>query len=308
MKRFISVLLVCVVLMLSGCGNNAANTISGEVVTCGGNPYFFEVSCKNGKNYGFLISESTELIWEDNSAWSIWREDTDPWDVFSCSMYVTVEPGAAAESADDYVDECVEGWFYADKVTVTGVNENYFAVDEKPVIYLYPETTTEIAVKLEYNGRLTCTYPEYKNGWSVTAEPDGTLTDSSGLEYNYLYWEGATQAKYDFSEGFCVAGKDTAEFLETALEQLGLTRAEANEFIIYWLPRMQANAFNLISFQTDAYTDNAVLNISPDPDTVIRVFMAWKALEQPVDIVPQDLVSTERVGFTVVEWGGACVD
>ena len=39
-----------------------------------------------------------------------------------------------------------------------------------------------------------------------------------------------------------VAGSDTAAFLEDALEQLGLSRAEANEFIIYWLPRMQENA------------------------------------------------------------------
>lgn len=307
MKRLLSyVIVVSILLSLSACGND--NTIQGEVVTCGGNPYFFEVACKNGKNYGFVISESTELIWEDESAWSIWREDTDPWDVFSCSMYVTVEPGAAAESADDYVDECVEGWYYADKVTVTGVNENYFAVDEKPVIYLYPETTMDIEVKLEYNGRLTCTYPEYQDGWTVTAHPDGTLTDQSGKAYNYLYWEGTSHAEYDFSEGFCVAGKDTAAFLEAALEQLGLTRREANEFIIYWLPRMQSNAYNLISFQTDAYTDNAALNITPAPDSVIRVFMAWKALEQPVDIEPQDLISTERIGFTVVEWGGACVD
>lgn len=307
MKRLFSVFLVVSLLFsLSACEND--NTVQGEVVTCGGNPYFFEVACKNGKNYGFLISESTELIWEDESAWSIWGEETDPWDVFSCSMYVTVEPGAAAESADDYVDECVEGWFYADKVTVTGVNENYFAVDEKPVIYLYPETTMDVEVKLDYNGHLTCTYPEYQNGWSVTAQPEGTLTDPSGKEYNYLYWEGTTKAEYDFSEGFCVAGKDTAEFLETALEQLGLTRREANEFIIYWLPRMEANAYNLISFQTDAYTDNAALNITPAPDSVIRVFMAWKALEQPVDIEPQKLIPTKRVGFTVVEWGGACVD
>ena len=39
--------------------------------------------------------------------------------------------------------------------------------------------------------------------------------------------------------------------------QLGLNREEANEFIIYWLPQMQDNAYNLISFQQDVYTDSA---------------------------------------------------
>jgi len=38
---------------------------------------------------------------------------------------------------------------------------------------------------------------------------------------------------------------------------------------------------------------------------MFRVFMAWKALDAPVDIKPQTLVTFERKGFTVVEWGGA---
>ena len=41
------------------------------------------------------------------------------------------------------------------------------------------------------------------------------------------------------------------------------------------------------------------------PDTVLRVYMAWKALDVPVEIESQELVSPERVGFTVVEWGGS---
>ena len=61
------------------------------------------------------------------------------------------------------------------------------------------------------------------------------------------------------SNGFCVKGKDTAVFLEGALEQLGLTRREANEFIVYWLPQMEQNPYNIISFQTDAYTNAAEL-------------------------------------------------
>ena len=176
--------------------------------------------------------------------------------------------------------------------------------DAKPVIYLYPEHKTDVTVKLDYTGNLTCTYPEYKNGWKVSVEPDGTLTDADGQTYNYLYWEGMNRTDYDFSEGFCVAGSDTAAFLEDALDQLGLTRQEANEFIVYWLPRMQDSAYNLISFQTDAYTQTAELSIDPAPDTLLRVFMAWKPAENAVDIPAQKLTAPVRSGFTVVEWGG----
>ncbi len=174
----------------------------------------------------------------------------------------------------------------------------------KPVIYLYPEVETEVSVRLTLDGKLTCTYPEYNDGWKVTASPDGTLTDENGKVYNYLYWEGVSLGEWDFSKGFCVKGEDTAEFLEDALAKLGLNRREANEFIVYWLPIMQENEYNIISFQGETYTDFAVLDIDPAPDTLIRVFMAFKAYDAPVDIAPQELSAPERVGFTVVEWGG----
>ena len=177
--------------------------------------------------------------------------------------------------------------------------------DAKPVIYLYPEEETEVSVRLDYDGALTCVYPAYADGWAVAAAPDGTLTDASGQTYNYLYWEGVSPGEYDFSQGFCVPGADTASFLEDALSRLGLTRREANEFIVYWLPRMEPSPYNLISFQAEAYTDHARLAISPEPDSLLRVFMAWKPLEAPADLPPQELPAFARTGFTVVEWGGA---
>ena len=180
--------------------------------------------------------------------------------------------------------------------------------DEKPVIYLYPEQETDVSVQLSCEEELTCTYPAYKDGWKVTAQPDGLLTDASGQTYRYLYWESQSAIPFDFSSGFCVADSDTAAFLEEVLPVLGLNRAESNEFIVYWLPRMQENPYNLISFQNEAYTDHAQLQISPTPDTLIRIYMAWMPLEQAVEVPAQELTSPTRQGFTVVEWGGSeCV-
>ena len=175
----------------------------------------------------------------------------------------------------------------------------------KPVIYLYPEKETEVSVKLNLDGKLTCTYPAYEDGWSVTATPDGTLTDGKGQRYHYLYWEGQTNAQWDMTKGFCVKGTDTAAFLEDALEKLGLNRREANEFIVYWLPLMEQNPYNVIAFQTDAYTAAAKLDVTPAPDTMIRVFMAWQRSESYVNLEKQELTAPMRTGFTVVEWGGA---
>lgn len=192
-------------------------------------------------------------------------------------------------------------------LTLSGCDSVLRRTEAKPVIYLYPEEETAVTVALDYEGTLTCTYPAAQDGvWSVTASPDGTLRDEEGQEeYSYLFWEGTCAASYDFSEGFCVPGADTAAFLEEALSSLGLSRREANEFIVYWLPQMEQNPYNLISFQQEAYTDHAQLEISPRPDSVLRVFMAWKALDEPVELPAQTLPAFARTGFTVVEWGGA---
>ena len=177
---------------------------------------------------------------------------------------------------------------------------------EKPVIYLYPEQTQEVYVQLELDGEFTCTYPEYDNGWKVKAYPDGTLRDQvTGKEYNYLFWEGTSETEYDLSRGFVVEGKDTAGFLEEKLAYLGLNEKERNEFIVYWLPRMEDNKYNLITFQGKAYTEHAKLKISPEPDSILRVFMVYKPLDKAIDIPEQELEPFEREGFTVIEWGGA---
>ena len=178
----------------------------------------------------------------------------------------------------------------------------------KPVIYLYPEEETAVHVTLDYDGTLTAAWPAYEGGWDVTARPDGTLTAADGSEYTYLFWEGVSDTAYDFSTGFCVAGEDTGEFLRDTLAEIGLTPREYNEFIVYWLPQMQDNAYNLIAFQTDCYTDSARLTIDPQPDSVLRVFMAWKPLDEPQEIAPQTFAPFAREGFTVVEWGGAAVE
>jgi hypothetical protein len=49
----------------------------------------------------------------------------------------------------------------------------------------------------------------------------------------------------------------------------------------------------------------APMNISPIPDTLIRVFLDWTPLaENDLNIQSETLTHIDRKGFTVVEWGG----
>ncbi|MCL1906753.1 MAG: hypothetical protein FWG08_02355 [Propionibacteriaceae bacterium] len=177
---------------------------------------------------------------------------------------------------------------------------------DKPVICLYPEQPTDVRVELDYTGGLAYTYPAYGDAWEVTAYPDGHLINhSDSKEYSYLFWEGRQSIQYDMSQGFVVRGEDTATFLQEKLAYLGLTPREYNEFIVYWLPKMQDNPYNLIAFQGDTYTDAAQLKITPQPDSVLRVFMVFQPLDSPITVDEPQLVPFERSGFTVIEWGGA---
>ena len=85
---------------------------------------------------------------------------------------------------------------------------------------------------------------------------------------------------------------------------MGLTPREYNEFIVYWLPRMQDNPWNLIAFQGRNYTGSAPLTVMPRPDSILRIFMAYRPLDAPVTVPPQELTPFVRKGFTLVEWGG----
>ena len=179
----------------------------------------------------------------------------------------------------------------------------YF-VEKKPLIYLYPTEDMNVSVKLGNPNKLTATYPKYNDGWNVFARKDGTLA-ANGRSYYGLYWEGANYDAKQTDEGFVVAGKDSAAFLEAKLAQLGLTEREANEMIIYWLPKLEKNAYNYIRFdlnkELDAYMP---MNVLPKPDTTIRVSMVFKGLEKPISVREQKLETPERKGFVVVEWGG----
>ncbi len=187
---------------------------------------------------------------------------------------------------------------------------NIILLDEaavrKPVIYLYPKQLQTIQVALDFKGHLTHSYPQYPpNGWQVQAQPDGTLTDvHTGKEYGYLFWEGESLYHYQAQTGFVVAGAATADFLDEKLALLGLNRAEATDFISYWLPELERNPYNFIHFAEADYQAQARLTILPKPETLLRIFMVYQPLATPVVIPEQRLLPAQRQGFTVVEWGG----
>ena len=175
----------------------------------------------------------------------------------------------------------------------------------KPVLYLYPTTTTNIRVTFEHPEYLTTTYPKYYNSWVVKANPNGDLYDKNNKYYYALYWDEIRYHEVNFKEGFYVTKENAINFLEEKLAIIGLNDREKNEFIMYWLPVLENNKQSLVYFElTEERESTNKLIIEPKPDSLLRVSIHIKKVNERVNIKEQKLNTFERNGFVAVEWGG----
>lgn len=205
----------------------------------------------------------------------------------------------------------LEAHLYASQCNWLGQNNSQSAHDDglqvkKPILYLYPEQTTEVEVRLQHPERITTQYPTYSSdGWRMTAQSNGNLQDAKGNNYYALYWEESEVKIVDFSQGFYVEKEQSAQFLENKLTEIGLNDRERNEFIMYWLPKLEKNSANLVHFVlTDELQEHNQLQITPTPDSLLRVHIYIKPAKVKTSPTLQKFDKFERRGFTAVEWGG----
>lgn len=177
----------------------------------------------------------------------------------------------------------------------------------KPVIYLYPETTTDVSVKIEPQGGMRVSEPSYDGGWNVRATPEGALTDlRDGSSWPYLYWEGRGGLYETPRQGWVVKRENVPAFVRGTLAAYGLNEKEIADFAEFWLPRMTAKPWYFVTFLGTRDMDRlAPLDISPKPDTVFRILMDYRPLDAPIAAeAPSAPRPVRREGFTVIEWGG----
>lgn len=204
-------------------------------------------------------------------------------------------------------DDCLSGEGYG---SFSFCSQN---IVHKPLILLYPQKDTPVDVSLEFSPWFSATFPEYNNHiqwWSVLAYPDGTLIDQWTHQTTYgLFWEwNPSKIVYDLSKWFVVPWSQIREFLYKKLTEIGLNIKEKSDFIMYWYPKLQSYPYVQITFAWKDYTDMARLNISPTPDSLLRVFMIAKPLKEYKLLPPQDIKQFDRKWFSVVEWWGTIVE
>jgi amino acid transporter len=175
---------------------------------------------------------------------------------------------------------------------------------DKPVLYLYPTVEENIKISFAHPEYLETTYPKFNKEWDVLAKPDCSLYDANGKYYYALYWDEIGN-KTDFKTGFYVDKDNAISFLEDKLTYIGLNDRERNEFIMYWLPILEKNEKSLVYFElTDEVETYNKINITPKPDSLLRVIMHVKKVSSKINIKEEKLTQFNRDGFVAVEWGG----
>jgi len=183
-------------------------------------------------------------------------------------------------------------------------NQKYAPLAEcgKPVIYLYPTEPTAVSVKVDVN--ISKSEPKYNQGWNVLAWPNGKLQIGQKA-YDYLFWEGKGKEYPVIKDGFIIKSEEVKATLTSQMIQLGLNDQEIADFLEFWLPKMPTTPYvRLTWLGTSEMNRLAPLEVTPKPDTVIRIFLDFAGLENPININPQRLSHIERKGFTLIEWGG----
>ena len=179
---------------------------------------------------------------------------------------------------------------------------------EKPVIYLYPTVPTLVDVQVITSGSVVVSDPAYPiGGWkNVLAYPDGTLS-YNGKDYSELFYESSVNNFTQPRQGVTIPANQLSETLGKLLDKLGLVGNEKQEFLSFWLPKLQALHSPYVFFSVLTPTAKAsidAVNITPKPDTQIAFIAYFKPLLQTQKDTLNLPQAQKRQGFVSVEWGG----
>ena len=196
---------------------------------------------------------------------------------------------------------------------MAGISTIFFSAGtaSKPAIYIYPKKEIDVEVKLKIKGQLMTVIPDYNNGWRMHVKPNGQMKvigGNSQISYDYIYYDNTVDKIIKPKEGWNIHKKDLLKWHKKFLEEIGLNESEKNEYIDYWIPRLENEIegdYILINNLSKDYIDEYMkLSISPKPEHIYRLLVLYRNGFKNMDIKPPKIKPFDRSGYYVVEWGG----
>lgn len=200
----------------------------------------------------------------------------------------------------------LRGAFVDNYTVVCIVNSGIFEAHvDKPNIYLYPTKKTRMTVSLDLpeGGKVTESIPAYPKKWkNIRVKPDGTIN----RKYEFLFYEADIPGDWQKVEGWCIAQKDLRFFFMTNLRDYGFNKKEINDFMEYWIPRLNDKPYYKIYPQhTETINSIIPLKINKEVDSLLRLFYFFEASDYHLQLITPQVPVFKRDGFVVVEWGGS---
>ena len=173
----------------------------------------------------------------------------------------------------------------------------------KPNIYIYPDQNLQLDVTINFplGGEIINSIPQYNNCWKINVDTNGLINN----EYTYLFYESKQPDVWQTSKGWIVTASEIESFFRENMDAYGYEGKEIDDFIEYWIPRLNFYKYYSICPQTiELIEDVILLDFSREPDHILRLFY----LVEGSDIMPEELIEPviddfTRMGYFAVEWG-----
>lgn len=182
-------------------------------------------------------------------------------------------------------------------------NNDSLPVVYKPNIYVYPQQTIDLSVKLNFpkGGSVLTSIPEYNTVWNVQVTPSGQINET----YSYLFYESQQPDVWQTHYGWVVEKDNLPTFFRENMSNYGFNDSEITDFINYWIPRLKQHQFYVIYPQTKELISKVIqLDFSLKPDNLLRLFYVIKGKENKLqDITTPTINKFQREGYVATEWG-----
>lgn len=141
----------------------------------------------------------------------------------------------------------------------------------KPNIYIYPEQKIELGLELFFpiGGRILVSIPEYGNGWNVSVDTTGLINNN----YSYLFYESTQPDIWQRNNGWVIKKTELESFFRANMTDYGFYGQEIEDYIEYWIPRLDKYSYYSIFPQTKELINDAIeFSFSLEPDNILRLF------------------------------------
>lgn len=240
-----------------------------------------------------------------NARFSVWKDSVFIDSLFTDNLgrfETIIEP-------DEYLLKTVvvEESFETEIQLINGYADyfiNYYLIDYKPNIYIYPQTEINLDVNISFpkSGKVIKSIPEFPDQWqNLQITPDGRINN----KYDYLFYESIQPDIFQKTDGWIVKLENLSTFFKENLQKSGFNQNEINDFIEHWIPKLNDSKYYAIYPQFNKQLNPLIkLEFSQQPDNIFRLtYLITKLNSNEIKLTKPEIQSFERKGFVVTEWG-----